>query len=404
MVELTNIRFKNCFINHLTNDTFRNLPESITEFYMNNCSNFFVVDIDALRHFPKLNVLDVSKSPIHLVQAFRMLYPFENRTMEIINFHDVTFAKVKIFYYDVVLTEEMMSYIKTMCIKTLDISFNNIVAFRNNSLLAFERPECFRKIHLTANDFSFKYFIEEFMEFFKRLTNLEIYDHSYFALGYRNPKFYNDTTSRIDEIITLNSSSMPKKVVLYAPKSLKEFRATHIMSKFLFDEVIFNESSLENFDVSYFDTIIFPKFTFIGKNRVKSLNISGISAHRTLDKFPRMSNLTTLRMSKAKLFRIFNDNNSHFGIFNWAPNVEHLDLSKNYMWVLNKRFLDGLTHLKYLNLHDNLFQTVPEVVTSLTNINQIDLSFNLLPTLDGNIRDGSTDNKRNWANLKFFLF
>ncbi|CAC5358687.1 unnamed protein product [Mytilus coruscus] len=389
MVELTHIRFENCFVNHLTNDTFGNLPGSITELYMNDCSYFFVVEINALRHFPKLSVLDVSKSPIHLVQAFRILYPFENQTMEIINFHDVTFAKVKTFYYDVVLTEEMMSYIKTMCIKTLDISFNNIVAFRNNSLLAFEHPECFRNIHLTANDFSFKYFIEEFMEFFKRLTNLEIYDHSYFALGYRNPKFYNDTTPRIDDAISLNSNSnpMPKKVVLYAPKSLKEFRASHIMAKFLFDEVVFNESSLEKFDVSDFDTTIFPKFTFIGKIRVKSLDISGINADRTLDKFPLMSNLTTLRMSKAKLFRIFNDSNSHFGIFNWAPNVEYLDLSNNFMLVLNKKFLDRLKHLKYLNLRDNLFQTVPEVVTSLTNINQIDLSFNLLSTLDGNIRE-----------------
>ncbi|XP_052087221.1 toll-like receptor 4 [Mytilus californianus] len=241
------------------------------------------------------------------------------------------------------------------------------------------------------------------MEFFKRLTNLEIYDHSYFALGYRNPKFYNDTASRIDEIITPNSNSMPKKVILYAPKSLKEFRATHIMSKFLFDEVVFNESSLENFDVSDFDTIIFPKFTFIGKNRVKSLNISGISAHRTLDKFPLMSNLTTLRMSKAKLFRIFNESSSHIGIFNWAPNVEHLDLSKNFMWVLNKRFLDGLKHLKYLNLQGNLFQTVPEVVTSLTNINKIDLSFNLLPTLDENMRGWIDRQQKKLGKFEVFL-
>ncbi|VDI80388.1 Hypothetical predicted protein [Mytilus galloprovincialis] len=403
MIKLTNIRFKNCFINYLTNDTFRNLPGHITELYMNDCSYFFVVEINALIHFPKLRVLDVSKSPIHLVQAFRMLYPFENQTMDIINFHDVTFPKVKTFYYDVVLTEEMMSYIKTMCIKTLDISFNNIVAFRNNSLLAFEHPECFERLHLTANNFSFKYFIEEFMEFFKRLTNLEIYDHSYFALGYRNPKFYNDTTSTIDDAITLNSNLMPKKVVLYAPKSLKEFRASHIMAKFLFDEVVFNQSSLEKFDVSDFDTIIFPKFTFIGKIRVKSLDISGINADKTLDKFPLMSCLTTLKMSKAKLFKVFNDSHSPFGIFNWAPNVENLDLSKNFMWVLNKRFLDGLKHLKYLNLHDNFFQTVPEVLTSLTNINEIDLSANSLPTLDGNIREWIDTQQKKLGKFKVSL-
>ncbi|CAC5372492.1 unnamed protein product [Mytilus coruscus] len=189
MSNLHTLIFDACFVCYLSNETFMNFPQNVKELYMRSCKHFFVVEIDALKYFPMLRILDISDTPISLVQALQMVYPLQNTNMDLINFHHVSVESSQTYPYDVILTPKVMEYISTICIKTVDISENNICSIRNKSLILFQYPQCFEQLILSANKFGIGYFITDFLRFVYLVTNLTLFDYSYIPLEYKNPQF-----------------------------------------------------------------------------------------------------------------------------------------------------------------------------------------------------------------------
>jgi hypothetical protein len=58
-----------------------------------------------------------------------------------------------VYQQAVILTKDMMSYLHNICVNTLILSENEIVAFERDSLLAHKYPQCFNNIALSGNRF-----------------------------------------------------------------------------------------------------------------------------------------------------------------------------------------------------------------------------------------------------------
>ncbi|VDI02074.1 Hypothetical predicted protein [Mytilus galloprovincialis] len=398
MNSLQKLWFDYCYIYYISNETFTSLPKNITDLGMQNCKSFFTIESNALQHFPNLNVLDLSGSHIHLQQALRSLYPLQNYRMKEINFHHLTYSSITRYDYDVILSQEMMRYIATICVQTLDISFNNIVAIREMSLIMFQHPECFVNVILSANRFGIEQMDIEFLAFFYKMTNLKLFDFSYLPLEFKNPVFpnilYGSPQNNIEERIP----AIKKIKTLFLPEQLNRLRLTHFMANINIDEIRAVNCSLAVIDLSYFQSKVFPKFIFENNHYISELDLSGISAFNTKSKFPQLNALLALRMRKTELCRLI-DTDTH--IFSWAPKMQELDISSNFIWYLKENSLGDLSNLYTLNMSNNILQYFPTSLTKLENIRVLDLSFNRIITLDEHTRGwiDSQQIKRNFFQL-----
>ncbi|CAG2244848.1 unnamed protein product [Mytilus edulis] len=151
LINLQTLRFDYCHVNFLYNGTFSEMPVHIKEFHMTTCEDFVVVEIGVLVPFPRLKVLNITNSNIHLTQALRILHPFQNKSMEAILFRGITYVNFKHGLDSIILTPEMMKFISTICIKSLDLSDNDIILVKNASLVLFQHPQCFENLMMGFN-------------------------------------------------------------------------------------------------------------------------------------------------------------------------------------------------------------------------------------------------------------
>ncbi|XP_052098791.1 toll-like receptor 4 [Mytilus californianus] len=78
-----------------------------------------------------------------------------------------------------------------------------------------------------------------------------------------------------------------------------------------------------------------------------------------------------------------------------------LDISHNYIWKL--KTLGQLQNLKHINLSHNLLDKVPNAVTKLENIEELDLSYNQLTTVGKHTLDGIDTQHKKLGTFKLYL-
>ncbi|VDH89160.1 toll-like receptor 4 [Mytilus galloprovincialis] len=382
LFNLQTLRFDYCHVNFLYNGTFSEMPVHIMEFHMTTCKDFVVIEVDVLVPFQHLKVLNLTNSNIHLTQALRLLHPFQNRSMDAILFRGITHAGSQHGLDSAILTPETMRYISTICIKTLDLSDNKIVIFRNRSLVLFQHPECFENMMLSANSFSLETWAVSFFILVRKMINIEIFDFSYFPLGFKDPIFLDVVTNvnhtRVEKVQHKVTGKIIPITVTLTNRKLKYLRITHLMATMYFKEFRVTNSSLRHLELSYFETDLFPILTFEGFNSLEYLDLSGISSDITVGvgKVPLLIHLKTLILKETKLYNVLQTNVS---IFSFCPNIMNLDISHNYIWKIKS--IGELRNLKLLNLSHNLLDNVPMVVTKLENLAELDLSHNQLTTV-----------------------
>ncbi|VDI27377.1 Hypothetical predicted protein [Mytilus galloprovincialis] len=174
------------------------------------------------------------------------------------------------------------------------------------------------------------------------------------------------------------------------------------MAKNAFREIKTINSSLRHLEISYFETNIFPLLTFEGSNSLEHLDLSGISSVLTIGdrKIPVFIHLKTIILKETNLFNVLQTNSS---IFSFCPNIMNLDISYNYIWKIKANSFGQLFHLKRLNLSHNLFETVPDFVTTFNSIIELDLSHNQLTTIGKNILDWIDSQHKKHGNFELHL-
>ncbi|VDI10434.1 Hypothetical predicted protein [Mytilus galloprovincialis] len=190
------LNFRRCYMRKhgkLSNETFRNISPKLRELYITRCHHFFHIDKGILRYFPELKILDLSHSYIHLYQALNILYPYQNKNMSVINFHHISDKSINNdkFPYSVIITKELMRYLRSICIEALDLSATGIVDDEFYSLFSFQYPGCFKTFIISANRLP-STTLEHYMQtvvFLTRATNLKTYDMSYLPAQFLNPLY-----------------------------------------------------------------------------------------------------------------------------------------------------------------------------------------------------------------------
>ncbi|XP_052101313.1 toll-like receptor 4 [Mytilus californianus] len=394
-----------CHVNYIYNETFLQMPVSLKEFHMTTCKNFVVIEGGVLVPFPHLRVLNLTNSNIHLTQALNILHPFQNKTMDALLFRGITRPDSKHSIDPVILTPEMMKYAYTICIKTIDLSENNIILVKNKSLVLFQRPECFESVIISANSFSMDGWEVDFVLFTFKMINIKIIDFSYFPLGFKNPIFLNvvtrDNFTRIEEVQGKWARQANTMAVL-VPSQIQFLRLTHFMTEFSFLEIKIRNSSLRHLEISYLETDFFPLITMEGFNSLDYLDLSGISSVKTIGeaKIPLLIHLKTLILKETNLFNVLQTNTT---IFFFCPNIINLDVSYNYIWKIRSNSIGRLLYLKQLNISHNLLETVPDVVTTFYNLVELDLSHNQLTTIGKNILDWIDTMHKKHGTFEFYL-
>ncbi|CAC5394176.1 unnamed protein product [Mytilus coruscus] len=400
---LQKLRFDYCHVDILYNETFSDMPVNIKEFHMTTCKHFVVIEVGVLVPFPHLKVLNLTNSNIHLTQALRIVHPFQNKSMDAILFRGITHGNIKHDLDAVVLTQEMMKYISTICITTLDFSDNLIISVKNNSIVSFKHPQCFEHIMVSSNSFSLETWAINLFLFVFRMTNIKMFDFSYFPLRFKNPVFL--------DVVTKNNHTTIQRleyegrleihnITVTVPNQIQFVRIAHVMGRNGFREIKVINSFLRYLEVSYFETDVFPILTVEGFNSLEHLDLSGISSDITIGagKIPLLIHLKTLILKETKLYLVLQTNSS---ILCLCPNIKNLDISYNFMWKMNS--LWQLPHLTQLNISHNLFDDVPDVVTKFDSLTELDLSHNQLTTIRKNILSWIDTQHTKFGNFKLYL-
>ncbi|CAC5394508.1 unnamed protein product [Mytilus coruscus] len=400
---LQKLRFEFCHVRYLHNNSFIDMPEHITELHMSTCYSFVVMETNILRPFLNLRTLNLTNSNIHLTQGLKILYPLQNKSMDNILFRKITHFVTRFDLGSVTLTTADMKYISTICIKTLDLSNNNIVSIKNHSLLTFKYPECFENLLISGNRFATNNFAINFWILVLKMKNLKLLDYSYIPLEFSDPVYLNVYSKDNNQILVKEREERGDVdiiPVIMLPNQIEYFRTTHIMGVNGIKKIILFMSRLRHLEISYIDTSIFPEVSIVGSNHIQYLDISGINSVITVGKFPVLKHLKTLIMKESKIYEVLRTTKT---IFKWFPNIRTLDISYNFILNIPSDGLGELRLLRKLNLSHNMLESVPEVLTSFKSIIELDLSYNLLTTLKRSIRDWIDEQYKKHKNFQLYL-
>lgn len=408
--QLRKIVFDRCFIRHLTNTTFVYISRSVTELHLRMCKYILNVEPDVLRPFTHLQVLRLHQSNIELSSALKLLYPFENKQMNTIDFTKVNpgYECLMNTPFAVIVTSEMMKHLQKICVRRLIMAENGIVDFEPNSLLYYHYPECFEMIVLSGNRFSFlnAFKVRELWVLSSKLTNLTFFDLSYNPLSYGNTSYKinvpNDSshaTSQCENCTTEcikmedREKTVDDKYVdtfketmmsFPLPPRLKTLRLTHFMSGQNFGrKIIFlNASNLLYLDMSYFDVHNFPEILMNAPSNIQYIDFSGIESWRQ-----SVSLFTNARVVVLRNAGIWETVQHREQFFSFIPKVEKLDISMNNLWQLTYDTFSENKNLTSLIMQGNLFNTLPMSLLTLQKLKHLDVSGNILDTINKTLRN-----------------
>lgn len=395
LTRLEKLSFDYCLACSLYNKTFENFRNSnITELNLSNCLQYKVsenIESGILSPFPGVTSLDLSNSYFSLKHALALLGIYKNKKMDVINFHRVSRAskESKENPYRVIINKHMMRFLKTICVKTLILSYNGIMGTEPNALFLYDHPHCFENIILSANCFTLGYnaLYMEVLVLIKQLTSVVLFDYSYVPLQYENMEFILPPNLDIPKYegqeITVRSHHLTAtNMTFFMPTNLTTLRFSHVMSASnLFSLAVRNTQRLRYLDLSYFQFQGFPDIYMPDGHSIRYFDFSGIDARIYVDKGVTrlMRDVNTVVLKDANLDLTYREGKDVFRYF--RNNTTNIDISNNHLMTLPRSF-KAITNLVYLNISHNSFRQFPIVLLSLNSIQSLDLRFNQLLALD----------------------
>jgi Leucine-rich repeat (LRR) protein len=410
--QLTTISFDSCMASSLTNVTFKNFELSnIKQLELTNCDSYeSLLDIEAniLSPFKMLKILDISNSAFSLKHSLKLLYPYRNQKLDIINFHNVSFSKHN--QYLVTLTKEMTKYLTSMCVKTLILSYNGIVDFHSQTIFAFRGhySRCLENLVLSGNSFSFGYTVQhmfEFMIFLKTATKLSLFDYSYIPVKYPDMQFLHSSHfyPRVQHDIPSNSTRLSDGsktcLTIYLPVNLHTLRMTHIMTERVDTKSIKfrNLKQLKYVDLSYINIGHMPNIVLDEAMNLTFLDLSGIDL--SVVSGQHAHNVSMLVLQNTNLDFILNQNKDVLGFF---KNIKSLNIASNHIVYIPQTCFLSMDILETLNISCNSLYTVPDSLVS-PRLHTLDIRYNRLSSLEQWFMDW-VDRHHQQINGNFTLF
>ncbi|XP_069119729.1 toll-like receptor 4 [Argopecten irradians] len=416
MTNLTSLIFRDCTIMHLKNDTFRYFQNltSLTSLEMSGCQvhiqPWFKVETAVLQYFSSLQILNLSRSMITFPVAMDILYgltvtsngKYSARKMKVLDLYNVNPLKLLWLYgvsYSVKVTKFMTRYLQQLCVEDFNIGKNGIVEIDVESVQEFRNINCLTRFVMRENNFilPFPKFLFIVVHFISHATNLQEFDYSYIAMQFsdvtnQSPGDLRSNENRYNGFSVMDTThhlSVKEEdsrcMVPLASANLSVLRLSHLLFPFFFlcDVDVSMCPKLTHCDFSY-TSISTMDFKVKGAN-LSYIDVSGIdfstSGSRLLGSFIHVGHLA---IRDANLDRAFSNNNY---IFRNICHVEELDISSNHLNTLSDEALEGLESLRNINLALNFLEEFPHGIYKMTQLREIDLSYNKLSFFDKNTRE-----------------
>ncbi|XP_076103064.1 toll-like receptor 2 type-1 [Mytilus galloprovincialis] len=391
--KLKSLTFELCYLKYLNNSVFENFSSNINEFNLTGCRLHVVhVENNILLPFPKMTKLNLEGTCMHLKQALNILSPYGGKKFTLMNFGGLScpvFSNEK-NPFALTITKEMMRYLRTICVESLDLSDNGIIDFEEDSLLSFDRPKCLEHIYFKGNRFAFSKGrqMDELQSFIQTSTNLKTLDYSYIPVRY---ELSNNDLGR--NIVHEKKQSKSSEVIIF-PRSLTTLLLSNVLC-YDFERLLLipEESNLTYLDLSFGFSLTAILIQKNSSQKIETLLIDGHPHSAFIDQDELINNgkIKTLKWRDASLYMHMNPENKNYSsriqaLFKKLKYLKHLDMSKNSLWFLPENLLQSMTYLSELRLSKNLFRLVPRQITDFTNIKLLDFRQNLLTALDKKTR------------------
>lgn len=347
-------------VHNTTFEVFRNM--SLRELRLFQC-NIFSLEIASFEPLSVLEILDLSYNMnIGLHAGYNSLYGLQGRNMSEIKLALLNNFTCKSFDENFILISSQFKYFTRICVKSLDFS-QNFISFIKDDFPQQLNFKCLENLNISFH--ALRILPETFMTVLKGAGSLKTLDLSH---GYSSPEsrgYY------IPKALSLNYTfylRLPPNLETLNISSFGFWFYLNLKTRFVYS------SKMRHLVSSYVNLDNCDGKSVLGMDSLTHLDLSGIMCKAIspeyFSSFPNIiqlslansPNVKTALMSPTPLFSL--------------EVLEEIDLSGNKLIGLHPRLFEKNKRLHKVNLANNKFQALPTALSSISNLQQLDLSTN----------------------------
>ncbi|KAK7481396.1 hypothetical protein BaRGS_00027352 [Batillaria attramentaria] len=378
LVSLKTLRLgENCQIKSLTNTTLRAFKNSSLEGLFLNPTHLVRIEACAFCHLPNLKMLSITNAFLPVTYAFEALYGLQHQSMKLVDFTGTQSTS-----YPVTIDRHTARYLNNICVSSVGASNTMLQRVTSTSIFIPGSPlaKCLEELDISENRLvGDRTSFLKLLIMFKRLRRLDMntqYVYSVEKSGWgltedRMQKFAGMWKNQTSVV----SLSVPVNITyVNVSTALPRWGLTYSKIK------IINGNKLKTLDVSY---SWMPQClgTPVGFTALETLDMSGNYCYNVSDSiFDHVPTLRNLRLSDFHISR------DYFRAYAWRlfknlKLLQTLDLSYNNLIHVDPYMLRAQRHLKELNMAGNRLQSMSVDLEPHEDLELLDLSHNMLPTL-----------------------
>ncbi|XP_070190260.1 toll-like receptor 4 [Littorina saxatilis] len=366
---------RGCDLRRLTNHTLHAFRYSdLRTLVISDCP-LLHVDTCAFCDLPKLSSLTVCRGHRILQPLLLALYGLQNQTMDLVDFSNNRYLELP-----TILSTTNAKYLLNTCIKKLDLHYNKIAGISSRGLhIGSTLLKCLRHIDISRNQLGSDK--SPVAKVGLGMTNVEI-------IELQNQRAF---TVAMDIYHTAGVSSKQQQKFTLQINTAKSLRICNFRGAFrdmaqLPQGINFTQGgNLTTLNLAY-DGAYYCDATITGLTAITDVDFSGNDCRVTgTGIFQHMTTLRRLNISNVQVTRDFLLANGS-ELLRPLRDLEVLDLSDNGLLDLPEDLLQYQLHLSWLGLARNRFQAVPVDVSMQTSLSYLDLSYNMIPSMDPDFR------------------
>ncbi|KAK7501699.1 hypothetical protein BaRGS_00007130 [Batillaria attramentaria] len=359
----------------LTNSTLNVFKNSSLE-EIDTGTDLLDVEVCAFCDLPQLKILRIMSAIVPLSSCLEALYGLQHHNMS-----EIALTNSLNVGRPVTIDRHSFRYLRNICVKKLNLADSEIQRVKSS---AFGSPEdslyqCIQELDLSKNRIlGDKIAIFLTFSFFKNLIRLRLDGQKIFSLGEASHRLGHNRDHAKDRDVDHNHWTFR------IPPNLRILNCSAAFGKIgLMPGVLdfIPRDALQTLDLSYcrFHNCL---TTFVPLTSLETLSLSGNDCYNISEAiFDNLPVLRELRLSNFNLNPEFFRTHAR-RLFQNLLLLQTLDLSLNNLIHVDLNMLRSSRHLKELNMAGNRLQSLPLDLTLHEELEVIDLTNNMLTTLE----------------------
>ena len=399
-----------CFLNALSNETFRNLSSSLQALDVSLC-NISRIEPDAFAMFRRsLRLLDLSYNTALGFDALGdAFYGLQGSVLKRLYVDSI----VHPFAMCVILTEHNTRFFRNTSLEVIYARNNRLEVFCKRAL--GNMPDTLHRVSLYGNNLGFGLYLKD-LNNLVGLTEIEVDGHAFArhapthfphedteqcqASAYEEPhcgrgwnplsshKMYTPPAPDNLEVRMPAPFETNNAALSYVlPPKLTTFTSRWNQLYFRLENITFNSNNsltALNLQNNLLTTWTGP---VRGLRKLEALNLdNNLAFVFSVDFFKEFPALRNLGLSQNYMRSVIKED-INGSLFAALSKLQNLNLSRNYINVLPRQIFRGLVGLTTLNLSRNSIDDFDVNITHMNNLSRIDLSYNIIKYLPQEIMD-----------------